>query len=39
VMVVAYVEAQQIEHPSVAKRKSFFFIQFFLATATQPFRW
>src|SRR5439155_17140581 len=30
VMVVAYVEAQEIEHPSVAKSRSAFFIQFLL---------
>ncbi len=28
VMVVAYVEAQQIEHPSVAERRSFFLFSF-----------
>jgi hypothetical protein len=28
VMVVAYVEAQQIEYPSVAKRRSFFLFSF-----------
>src|SRR5207302_9221765 len=38
VMVVAYVDAQEIEHPSVARSRSAFFIQFLSQRRLKPIK-